>query len=189
MSGQPPGRWVAGDDRYQARSETGTATCETGAALTLRGLASGQWQSWDLEARSIADLGKGVRFEFDGATVRVTNDSPKSIERGIFVQTGREPMVIPFGEIPRGGRTEGAVGTAAPDPYLALGFGPDTLGDRVLRPWFSGIVWKPRLDAPLEPTRRFLLCVLPEERPPVQVDARVSDRSRALTLLHVAEAP
>jgi hypothetical protein len=188
--GQPPARWSQGDDRSFTRQDAlSTLTCETGAGLTLRGLGSGQWQSWDLETRALGDLGKGVRFEVEGAGLRVQNDSPRLIERGIFVQTGREPCVVPFGEIPAGGRAEAAVLPAMPDPVKALGFGPDTLGDRILRPWFSMTVRPLRIGETAESTRRFLICVLRDERRPVQVDARVSDRSRSLTLLHVAEAP
>jgi hypothetical protein len=191
-AGEPPARWSHGEDRAytrQGQDAISTLTCETGAGLTLRGLGSGQWQSWDLETRALRELGKGVRFEMGGAGLRVENDSPRIIERGIFVQTGRDPCVVPFGEIPSGGRAEAVVLPAVPDPVKALGFGPDTLGDRILRPWFAMAVRPLRSGEVAETSQRFLICVLREDRRSVQVDARVSDRSRSLTLLHVAEAP
>ena len=188
---EPPGRWSATEDRVYSRQESpSTLTCETGAGLTLRGLGTGQWQSWDLEGRALAELGKGVRFEATDAAVRVLNDSPRTIERAIFVQTGREPCVVPLGLIAPGGRADAAVVPSLTDPLAALGFGPDTLGDRLLRPWISSVVRPLRVgDAPPDATRRFLLCVLREDRVPVTLDARISSRSSSLTLLHVAEGP
>jgi hypothetical protein len=188
--GEPPARWSHGDDRSYTRQDSiTTLTCETGSGLTLRGLGSGQWQSWDLETRSLRELGKGVRFEAAGAALHVQNDSPRLIERGIYVQTGREACVVPLGEIASGGHLETVIAPGISDPLKALDFGPDTLGERLLRPWFSTTVRPARLGDSAEPTRRFLLCVLREERPSVLVDARISDRSRSLTLLHVGEAP
>jgi hypothetical protein len=188
--GEPPARWSHGDDRSFTRQDSlSTLTCETGAGLSLRGLGSGQWQSWDLETRSLGTLGKGVRFEVDGAGLHVENDSARLIERGIFVQTGRETCVVSFGEIAPGGRAEAVIVPGPNDPVKALGFEADTLGDRILRPWFSMTVRPPRIGESAEPTKRFLVCVLRDDRRPVQVDARISDRSRSLTLLHVAEAP
>ncbi|HVE42193.1 MAG TPA: hypothetical protein VNM14_20080 [Planctomycetota bacterium] len=188
--GEPPARWSPADEHtYTRENSLTTLTCETGAGLTLRGLGAGQWQSWDLETRSIAELGKGVSFDVEGAGLRVQNNSARVIERGIYVQTGREPCVVPFGEIAAGGRAEAVVLPGAPDPVRALGFDPDSLGDRILRPWFAMTVRPLRVGETVETARRFLICVMRDERRPVQVDARISDRSRSLTLLHVAEAP
>jgi hypothetical protein len=190
--GAPPARWSFSEERYYGRQDPSVSslTCDTSSGLALRGIGAGQWQSWDLETRALAELGKGVRFDVQGLGLRVNNDSSRSIERGIFVQTGRDPKIVPFAAIPPGGGTDAAIPSAADsDPVRALGFGPDTLGDRLLRPWLSAAVRPLRPGETNESARRFLICVLKEDRRPVQLDARVSDRSRELTLLHVAEAP
>src|SRR5262249_34419030 len=101
---------------------------------------------------------------------------------------GALPIVVPFGEVAAGGRSDAAIAPGQRDPVLALGFGPDSLGERILRTWLSGLV-RPIGQNEVSDRRRFLVCVLKEERGPLQVDARISDRSRGLTLLHVAEAP
>jgi hypothetical protein len=188
--GEPPVRWSHGDDRYSfGRQAVTTLTCETGAGLTLRDLGSGQWQHWEIETRALGDLGKGVRFDVQGAGVIVANDTPVPIERGVYVQTGREPCVVPFGALAPGARAEVAIVPALRDPVQSLGFGPETLGDRILRPWFAANVRPPRAGDNAEANRRFLVCLLKEDRRPLQVDARVSDRSRSVTLLHVAGEP
>jgi len=38
-------------------------------------------------------------------------------------------------------------------------------------------------------SQKFLICVLKNDPDPIRVDARVSDRSRSITLLHVGETP
>lgn len=187
---QPPGRWGQSDDRYNSRQDAlATITCESGAGLKLLGMGAGQWQSWDLETRAVRDLGKGVRFEAGGGVVTIRNDSPLGIERGVYIQTGREPAVAGFGEIPPGGD---AVATAAPiaqDPVRVLGFQPESLGESILRPWAAGLFRSPRADEVQDKGRKFLICVLRAEPEPVRIDARLSERSRSVTLLHVAEAP
>ena len=73
----------------------------------------------------------------------------------------------------------------------ALGLEPDSLGDRLLRTWFDNALRKTRPYENLDQqkTQRFLICVLKNDPEPVRVDARVSDRSRSITLLHVGETP
>ena len=187
----PPGRWFQGDEYGIQRMDSMTPlTIETGSGLTIRGLGAGQWQSWDLEGRAIRDLGQGVKFEAAGGVVRITNGSSRTIERGIFVQTGgTEVAVVPFGTV-LPGKTEEAPAAAGPRtaPLLALAIPPDSLGDRLLRPWLDTLVRRPRHDASFNArAQRFLVCVLKEEAEPIKIDARASDRSRSITLLHVAE--
>jgi hypothetical protein len=190
--GQPPGRWGMSDVRYSARrfDSMTTLTCETGAGVTIKGLSTGQWQSWDLETRALRELGQGIRFDPEGPTVRVTNSSPRQIERAVFVQIDREPIVVPFGEIAPGKSAEGKIDGMRVSPVDALGLGPDSLGDRLLRTWLDTTVRRPRAYEAIEQKpQRFLICVLKDDADPVRVDARISDRSRAITLLHVGENP
>ena len=164
--------------------------CETGAGLTIKGLSTGQWQSWDLETRALRDLGQGIRFESEGPLVRVINSSPRHIERAIYVQIDREPVVIPFGEIAPGKTAEAKGGILRVSPLEALGLGPETLGDRVLRNWFEMNVRRAKsYEAVEQKAHKFLICVLKDDPDPVRVDARVSARSRTITLLHVGDAP
>lgn len=187
---QPPFRWGQPDDTYYRRDSMPGLTVESSAGLTLRGLGAGQWQSWDLEARAIRDFGKGVSFEAAGAAVRVTNGSPRQIEKGVFIQTGgAELLVLPFGAVASGQTSEARADGPRLSPLAALGIAPDTLGDRLLRSWLETITRRPRSDSAYN-TRpvRFLVCILKEEGEPLRIDARASDRSRAVTLLHVTEA-
>jgi hypothetical protein len=187
--GQPHGRMNTGDRNYSYQQQAmSNLTCETGAGLTLRGLGTGQWQNWNLEGRALRDLGKGVRFDPGGPTVRIANDSPRSIERGVYIQTGREVVVAPFGALAPGKTAEARIDGPRVSPLEALGLGPDSLGDRLLRGWLEGLLRPRRPDERLEQTR-FLICILKEDDATVTVDARVSDRSRSITLLHVGESP
>lgn len=187
---EPPARWGHSEDRFYGRRDLlDTITCETGAGFTLRGLGAGQWQSWDLESRAIRDLGKGVRFDVGGSGVRVRNDSTRHIVRGVFVQTGREAMVAPFGEIAPGGQADGTAAPGLTDPVRALGFGEQSLGDRLLRGWLQPAARGPRSSEAFEATKRFLICVVRDDPASIRVDAGLSSRSQTISLLHVAEAP
>lgn len=187
---QPPGRWGREEDVWSRREASASLTVESGAGLTLRGLGVGQWQSWDLEARAIRDLGRGISFEAAGPSVKIDNGSPRQIERGLFIQTGgMEIVVIPFGPVEPGKSAEATADGPRPAPLSALGIAPDTLGDRLLRSWLETVVRRPRPESGHNPRpARFLVCVLKEDGEPLKIDARASDRSRAVTLLHVAEA-
>jgi len=190
--GQPPGRFGMNDYRYSGRRSDlmSTLTCETGAGLTIRGLNTGQWQSWDLEARALRDLGKGIRFDVEGPVVRVTNSSPRHIERAVYVQIDREPLVVPIGEIEPGKTGEGRLETRRMSAMEALGLPPDSLGERLLRTWFDTTLRRARPYENVEQkSQKFLICVLKNDPDPIRVDARVSDRSRSITLLHVGETP
>jgi hypothetical protein len=187
--GQSPVRWMRPEERGYGRSESITAlTCETGASLTLRGLGAGQWQSFELETHALRDLGRGVRFDLEGGRLRISNGSARLIERGVFVQTGREPAVAEFGEVAPGKAGEAKLDSSRVTPLERLGLAPDSLGDRLLRPWLETAVRRTGQVETFEKTQRFLLCILKNDSDPVRVDARVSNRSRAITLLHVAEA-
>lgn len=190
--GQPPGRWGMTDYRYSGRRSDmmSTLTCETGAGISIRGLSTGQWQSWDLETRSLRELGKGIRFDVEGAGVRVTNSSGRHIERAIYVQIDREPLVVPFGEIGSGKTAEAPIQGRRMNPLEALGLEPESLGDRLLRTWFDTTLRRARpYESVDQKPQKFLLCVLKNDPDPVRVDARISDRSRSITLLHVGEGP
>jgi hypothetical protein len=165
-------------------------TCETGAGLTLKGLSTGQWQSWDMESRAIRDLGKGIRFDAEGPIVRVTNSSPRHLERAVYVQVDREPLIVPIGEIAPGKSGEGQIDGRRLGPVEALGLAPDSLGDRLLRNWLETLLRRsrPSDNVDLKP-QKFLICVLKNDPDPVRVDARISDRSRAITLLYVGDPP
>lgn len=187
---QPPGRWGLPEEHYYRRESAATLTVESAAGITLRGLGAGQWQSWDIEARALRDFGKGVSFEPAGGSVRIVNGSPRQIERGLFVQTGGPDVVlIPFGPVAPGQSAEARADGPRLPPLVALGIPPDSLGSRLLRPWLDTIARRPRQDASLQAKpARFLVCVLKDEGEPLRVDAPASSRSRAVTLLHVAEA-
>ena len=190
--GQPPGRWGMSEYRYSNRrfDLMTSLTCETGAGLTLKGLSTGQWQSWDMESRAIRDLGKGIRFDAEGPMVRVTNSSPRHIERAVYVQTDREPLVVPIGEIAPGKSGEGKIDARRLGPVEALGLEPDSLGDRLLRNWLDTLVRRNRgYDNVEQKPQKFLICVLKNDPDPIRVDARISDRSRAITLLYVGDPP
>jgi hypothetical protein len=188
--GQPHGRIGSGEDRTYGRPQEAMTnlTCETGAGITFRGLGTGQWQNWDLEGRALRDLGRGVRFDPIGPTIRIANDSPRMIERGVYIQTGREAVVVPFGPLAPGTAAEARIDGPRIPPLEALGLSPESLGDRLLRAWLEGLLRPRRPEERLEQAR-FLICVLREDDATVTVDARISDRSRSITLLHVGEAP
>jgi hypothetical protein len=187
--GQAPVRWTRPEERVYSRQESMTAlTCETGAGLTLRGLGAGQWQSFDLEAHALRDLGQGIRFEVEGGQVRISNGSARFIERGLFVQTGQHPVEAAFGEVPPGKTGEAKTAPGRISPLVKLGLPLDSLGDRLLRPWLDAVYIRSAQPQSIEKMERFLVCILRNEGDPVRVDARISDRSRSITLLHVAEA-
>jgi hypothetical protein len=178
---------------YNPRHGTApTLTFETGAGLTVRGLSTGQWQNWQIETRSIRELGRGIRFSGSGNAVRIANDSPWHIERGIYVQSGTNSRVAPFGEVPPGRTADARIPDLPVSATGALAFPTDALGNTLLRPWLDSLV---RTTAGLgtepagDPPQRFLLCVLRSEGTPVAPDARLSSRSQTVTLLYVAEGP
>jgi len=188
----PTGRWTAWENQpYQQRSRElmATMTCDTGSGLAIKGLGAGQWQSWNLEARGLRDLGKGVRFTLEGDKVRIVNGSPHVIERGVFLQTGTELRSAPFGRIEPGGSAEVTTSRLQTTATEAAGFPPESLGDCALKSWLDTISGTPSPASPTLTVHPFLLCVLKEGEPTVTVDARLSGRSQALTLLHVSEGP
>lgn len=185
----PFDRWSNIDRPRRRQDVQTTLTFQTGTAMSLRGLNVGQWQTWDLETRSLRELGKGVRFSVEGGRVKVHNDSPRTIERGLFLQTGPEPLEVAFPAVEPGKSVEALLTGVPVRGVEALGFGPDSLGETLLRPWLDAQVGSVRAPAASQAPQRFLLCVLRDEGTPVAVDARLSGRSRTISLLHVAEAP
>ncbi|MBV8880570.1 MAG: hypothetical protein JO332_11430 [Planctomycetaceae bacterium] len=186
----PFDRWNLADRQtFRRRQEAMTTlNCETGSSLTIKSLATGQWQSWDLETRALRDLGKGVRFSNEGAVLRIANGSARPIERGVYIQTGHEGGVVPFGPVAPGQSTDVPLTGYVRSGGDAMAFPAESLGDTLLRPWLDSIVG-PSIGISQGNVQRFLLCVLRDEGTPVDVDARLSGRSRTVTLLHVAEAP
>ena len=184
----PFDRWTQSDRQsFRRRQDVpSTLTIQNGATMSIRGLNAGQWQTWDLETRALRELGKGVRFSAEGGHLKVRNDSPRTIERGVFVRTGREAIAIPFPALEPGTTFEAPLVGARGPGLDILGLSPESLGDTVLRPWLDGLLTGTSPGAAVE---RFLLCVLRDEGTPVTVDARLSGRSRSITLLHVAEEP
>ncbi len=192
----PCGRGSTWEEPYYAynahRGSMPTLTFETGTGLTVRGLNSGQWQNWQIETRAIRDLGKGIRFNVEGAKVRIVNDSPRSIVRGLCIQSGAGGFVAPFGETAPGKSTEAPVPAVSGSAVEGMGFPLDSLGDGLLRPWLETFTRPLGLPASVgsgEAPQRFLICLLRNEGETVSVDARLSSRSETLTLLHVAEGP
>jgi hypothetical protein len=178
---------------YNARQGTApTLTYETGAGLTVRGLSSGQWQNWQIETRSIRELGRGIRFTVSGNSVRVANDSPWHIERGIYVQSGAMARAAPFGEVAPGQSADVTIPAFPVPAQGALAFPPASLGDTLLRPWLETLVHPtagPGAEGVGDAPQRYLVLVLRDGGTPVVPDARLSSRSQTLTLLHVAEGP
>jgi len=178
---------------YHSRQEAApTLTYETGPGLTVRGLSTGQWQNWQIETRSIRELGRVIRFSVSGTTVRIANDSPWHIERGIYVQSGAIPRAAPFGEMAPGRSADATIPDLPVSAQRALAFPSDSLGDTLLRPWLETLV-RPNAGLATEPSRgpeqRFLVLVLRDQGMPVAPDARLSGRSQTLTLLYVEEGP
>lgn len=187
----PFDRWSTTErEVYRRRSEPmASIACETGAAFTIKGLSTGQWQSWDLESRALRDLGKGIRFSVSGRTLKVENGSSRVIERGIYVQTGPETGILPFAAVDAGKTLESPMTGLARTGADGLGLPPGSLGDTLLRPWLDALAGPFHGTSGSGPSQRFLICVLRDEGTPVSVDAGLSGRSRSVTLLHVAEAP
>lgn len=187
--GQPPVRWAGADDRYAAsRGSLSNLTCETGRGLTLRGVGAGQWQSLDLEVRALRDLGGSIRFQLEGGQARIVNHSSRTLLRSIVVQTGREPLIVPFGEIAPGKTAESSSAGPRGNPLEALGLAPDSLGDRLLRSKLElSLRTLPANLSDRVPGQRYLLSVVRSDEDSVHVDARISGRSQSIVLLHVAE--
>jgi hypothetical protein len=185
--------WEEPNYAYNARHNTlPTLTFETGTGLTVRGLNSGQWQNWQIETRAIRDLGKGIRFWVEGGRVRIANDSPRHIVRGLCIQTGAGAFVAPFGDVAPGKSSDTPVPAVSGSAVEALGFPLDSLGDGLLRSWLETFTRPPGFPASVggsEAPQRFLVCLLRNEGETVSLDARLSSRSQTLTLLHVAEGP
>jgi hypothetical protein len=184
----PFDRWdETRQQNYRRRQEVQSSiTLQNGSPMAIRGLNAGQWQSWDLETQALRELGKGVRFSVKGGRVTVRNDSPRLIERAVYVETGTTPIAIPIPSLEPGKDFEAPLSGANERGMEALGLAPDSLGETVLRPWLEGLFLGNARGTSVE---RFLVCVLRDEGAPVTVDARLSSRSRSITLLHVAEAP
>lgn len=187
----PFNRWDNGERmHYRRRQESMDAiTVDTGSAVAIKGVSTGQWQSWDLETRALRDLGKGIRFSTEGGVLTVANGSSRTIERGLFVQTGIESGAVPFAAVEPGRSLDTRLGPLQRSGVSVFGFAPDSLPDALLRPWLDSLIGPHRIGAPAGPPQRFLICVLKDEGAPVGVDAALSGRSRTVTLLHVAEAP
>lgn len=188
----PFDRWALNDrDNWRGRREgINTLTCETGSSMTIRDVGTGQWQSWNLETRALRDLAKGVRFSVEGGQLKIDNGSARLIERGIYVQTGPESGSQSFGPVEAGKSIAAALGPPRRDGGTGLDAGSGSLDDTLLGPWLASLL-DPRFGSGVNPApaQRFLICVLKDEGDPVAVNARLSGRSRSLTLLHVAEEP
>lgn len=187
----PHSRWSAWENQnYNRRRETmPTITCETGSSLSIRGLSTGQWQNWEMESRAVRDLGKGVRFSVEGARVTIANGSARTIERGVYFQTGFDAQAVPFGRIEPGKGAEVAVLPGHPGGPDAAGFPAGSLGECLLRSWVDQTMTRPLAGSSIGAPQRFLLCVLKDEGTPVSVRSGSSGRSQSVTLLHVTEAP
>lgn len=188
----PFDRWTLYNDQrnWRRRQEVmNTIQVESGATMMMRGVSAGQWQSWDLETRALRELGKGIRFSVEGAQLKIHNGSGRLIERGLFVQTGTEGTTVPFSALETGKSFDATLAGTRHPGTDALGLAPDSLGSTLVRPWLETLTGPNLAALGAGAPQRFLLCVLREEGTPVTVDARLSGRSRSITLLHVAEAP
>lgn len=187
----PHGRWSAWENQNfnRRRDSMPTLTCETAANLTIRGLSTGQWQNWEMETRAIRDLGKGVSFSLEGGRLKVTNGSARTIERGVFYQTGFDTVALPFGAVEPGRSIEVPIPPGHPVGPDVAGFPAGSLGECLLRAWLEPLLMRPGAGAAIGAPQRFLLCVLKDEGAPVAVRSGISGRSQTVTLLHVAEAP
>ena len=121
--------------------------------------------------------------------MKIHNGSPRTILRGVLVQTGVDSSMTPCPQIEPGQSFEAALDAPKTQGPDVLGLEVDSLGDTLLRPWLEPIALRRGGDPDPSRPRRFLLCVLRDEGEPVSVDARLSSRSRSITLLHVEEAP
>ncbi len=167
---------------------------ELPAGPRFRSVAIGQWQSWALETRAIADLGTGVRWTARGGVLRVENGSALDIERAVFIRAGHGGFASPLGALAPGRALEAPLQEARWAPLGDLGFAPESLGGRVLAASLESLRQQYRRDEPEAASRRrqeeWLVCVVREAGPGVEVDARRAGDSRSLTLLFVrGEAP
>ncbi len=157
---------------------------EPSAGPRFRSVAIGQWQSWALETRAIVDLGTGIRWSSRGGLLRVENGSALDIQRAVFIRARHGGFASPVGAVAPGQAVESPLDESRWMPLDDLGFDASSLGQRVLAPPLAAL----RRDGADDPRRRqveWLVCVIRDGRPGVEVDARRAGDSRSLTLLFV----
>ena len=164
--------------------EGGPLEMEQNDLFAFTAVGVGQWQSFHVEAAALRDLGEGVSFRARGSTLEVTNLTGFPIPRGIYLRAGRGGFSSPFGEVPSGETREFPLEVTDYDPLGHLGFTPDALPGRMLGAMFRRLQsrYKTQRQARQE---EGLICVLDEGTPRIEVDAFLSGRSEAVTLLHV----
>ncbi|HEX7896619.1 MAG TPA: hypothetical protein VF950_02590 [Planctomycetota bacterium] len=190
--GSPPGRAALPVDRAlfnpdERHDRAAALETEEGASTTFRGVPIGQWQSWAFETRAVADLGAGVRWELRNGKVRVKNGSAFSIERAILVRAGRGGWSSPVGAIAPGGDVEAPLDTARWSPIADLGFDDRSLGARVLGGPLGGLRLLYQRDdgRSVVQQEEILVCVIREDGPGAEVNARLSGESRSVSVLFV----
>lgn len=188
----PPGRAAIPFRRLyeRARGAHDGAPLEVevvGGEPRLRSAVVGQWESWAMETRAVADLGAGLRWRREGNLVRLENGTPLALERALLVGSGPEAAATPLGAVPPGGTAQAAVDPARWSPLEDLGFGATSLGGLVLEDALADLRGRSRYAAPspaqVPRADEWLVAVVREAGPGAEVDARRSADSRSLTLL------
>ena len=188
----PPGRAALPIDRAllnpeERQDRPAALDVEDGSAPSFKGVSIGQWQSWAFETRAMADLGKGIRWESGADRLKVINGSGLAIERAILVRAGRGGWASPLGAVAPGATAEAPLDTGRWSPLEDLGFDERSLGARVLGGPLGGLRLLYQRDDGQALTRQeeFLVCVLREEGPGPEINARLSGDSRSVSVLFV----
>jgi hypothetical protein len=188
----PPGRAALPADRAafapdEIPGRAAPVAFEEGLAPRFKGVTIGQWQHWAFETRALADLGGGVRWEMRDGRVRVRNGSALAIDRALLVRAGRGGFASPLGAVAPGAEVEAPLDAGRWSPLVDLGFEERSLGARVLGHPLGGLRQLYQRDdgRPVVQQEEFLLCVLRDDVPGAEIDARLSAESRSLSLLFV----
>lgn len=158
---------------------------EEGLDRSFTGVSIDQWQTRPYLVQATAELGRGVSFETSAGRLKVVNGSPLAIARGIHyrVKNGAEMSAVAFGPAGPGAGVEVPLSTARWTPVEDLDFGPASLGAAVLEGSFlSNPRWVPEQALG---ERDFLVCVLADDAPLIEIDSRRPGKTHALSLLIV----
>jgi hypothetical protein len=176
----PLERAVGGNDRLPA-----PLAVEEGADRAFAAVSIGQWQTWPAIVTSTAELGRGIRFERSEAGLKVSNGSPLAIARGLHVRrVGDRNVGSPFGAAAPGADAAAPLAAARWEPMSDLGFGPGSVGAAVFEGALDGRFGLAS-SGPGTQRAEVLLCVLADDSPLLEIDARAPGRERSLVLLAV----
>ncbi len=185
----PTGRVGREDENYginywRGREAAERVEMDQSAIFRFRNVGVGQWETWNAEGRALRDLGGGVTFQAAGGGLRITNGSPCTIARGLYCSVGRGGYASPFGEVAPGQTLELPLDPNSWNPVADLGFAPGSFQALLLEPQFARMR-NLQQASDVRKQQTFLLCLVKEAKPAVEIDARSSGQSASLTLLQV----